>query len=49
MQRDFLAVPEFWTVGQTIDHMRKNIYEEEKNFYSIFIINPKQMILGELS
>ena len=40
MQRDFLAFPEFWTVGQTIDHMRKNIYEEEKNFYSIlfFII-----------
>ena len=45
MQRDFLAFPEFWTVGQTIDHMRKNIYKEEKNFYSIFITDPKQRIL----
>ncbi len=49
MQRDFLAFPEFWTVGQTIDHMRKNIYAEEKIFYSIFITDPKQRILGELS
>ena len=49
MQREFLAFPEFWTVCQTLDHMRKNIYAEEKIFYSIFITDPKQRILGELS
>ncbi len=49
MQRDFLVFPEYWTVGQTIDHMRKTIYHEEKNFYSIFITDPAQRLLGELS
>tara|TARA_B100002052_G_scaffold161541_1_gene147011 strand:+ start:1347 stop:2759 length:1413 start_codon:yes stop_codon:yes gene_type:complete len=49
MQRDFLSFPEYWTVGQTIDHMRTTFYEEEKNFYSVFITDPAQRLLGELS
>ena len=36
MQREFLAFPEFWTVGQTIDFMRENIYARRKKFLFYF-------------
>ena len=49
MQREFLSFPEFWTVGQTIDHMRNKKFVEDENFYSIFIIDPGQRLLGVLS
>ena len=49
MQREFLSFPEFWTVGQTIDHMRNKEFVEDENFYSIFIIDPGQRLLGVLS
>ena len=49
MQREFLSFPEFWTVGQTIDHMRNKELDEDENFYSIFIIDPGQRLLGVLS
>ncbi len=49
MQREFLSFPEFWTVGQTIDHMRNSEKIENNNFYSIFIVDPGQRLLGELS
>ena len=49
MQREFLSFPEFWTVGQTIDHMRKSQKKESNNFYSVFIVDPGQRLLGELS
>lgn len=45
MQTEFVAVPPFWTVGQTIDYMR-----EEKdlpdNFFQIFVIDPMFRLLG---
>ena len=45
MQRDLIAVPPGWTVGQTIDYMRK-----EKNlpneFYEIFVVDPKHKPIG---
>ncbi len=45
MQTEFVAVPPFWTVGQTIDYMR-----EEKNlpdrFSQIFVIDPTFRLLG---
>jgi magnesium transporter len=45
MQTEFVAVPPFWTVGQTIDYMR----EEEDlpdSFTQIFVIDPTFKLLG---
>lgn len=45
MQTEFVAVPPFWTVGQTIDYMRD---EEElpEHFTQIFVIDPTFKLLG---
>ena len=45
MQTEFVAVPPFWTVGQTIDYMRD---EEElpESFAQIFVIDPSFKLLG---
>ena len=45
MQTEFVAVPPFWTVGQTIDYMRedKNLPE---SFSQIFVIDPTFRLLG---
>ncbi|HEY0121948.1 MAG TPA: magnesium transporter [Rhizobium sp.] len=45
MQTEFVAVPPFWTVGQTIDYMR----DEEglpEVFTQIFVIDPTFKLLG---
>jgi len=49
MQREFLAFPSNWTVGQTIDHMRTKPRDEEENFYSIYIVDPAHRLLGVIS
>lgn len=47
MQTEFVAVPPFWTVGQTIDYMRE---EEElpESFSQIFVIDPTFKLVGAL-
>lgn len=47
MQTEFVAVPPFWTVGQTIDYMRddKNLPDR---FSQIFVIDPTFKLLGAL-
>ena len=49
MQREFLAFPSNWKVGQTIDYMRNQTYDEEDNFYSIYVVDPAQRLLGVIS
>lgn len=39
MQSTFVAVPSFWTVGQTIDHMRQS-EDLPDNFFEIFVVDP---------
>jgi magnesium transporter len=39
MQSTFVAVPSFWTVGQTIDHMRYT-GDLPDNFFEIFVVDP---------
>lgn len=48
MQTEFVAVPPFWTVGQTIDYLRD---EEElpDSFSQIFVIDPTFKLLGSLA
>jgi magnesium transporter len=45
MQTEFVAVPEFWTIGKTIDHMR-NETELPDDFPEIYVINPSFHLTG---
>jgi len=46
MQRELVAVPDFWTVGRTIDYLRDTTFDLPDQFYAIFITNSKQEIMG---
>ncbi len=48
MQTEFVAVPPFWTVGQTIDYLRdeKNLPE---SFHEIFVIGPSFELMGDVT
>ncbi len=45
MQSDFVAVPSFWTVGQTIDYMR-TCDDLPSEFYAVFAIDPGYHPIG---
>ena len=45
MQREFVAVPEYWLVGQTIDYMRATPGLPDE-FYDIFIVDPRMRPVG---
>ncbi|MBT5677554.1 MAG: magnesium transporter [Rhodospirillaceae bacterium] len=45
MQREFISLPAFWTVGQTIDFMRED-EDLPDDFYEIFVVNPRQEPIG---
>ncbi|QND52753.1 magnesium transporter [Phyllobacterium sp. 628] len=47
MQTEFVAVPPFWTVGQTIDYMRNNA-DLPESFSQIFVIDPMFRLLGAI-
>lgn len=48
MQTEFIAVPPFWTVGQTIDFMREGT-DLPETFYEIFVIDPAGHLLGAVA
>lgn len=48
MQTEFIAVPPFWTVGQTIDHMRKADGLPDR-FSEIFAIEPTFRLAGAVA
>ncbi len=45
MQTDVMAVPPFWTVGQTIDFMRETD-DLPDAFYEIFVVDPAHKLVG---
>ncbi|HEY6916092.1 MAG TPA: magnesium transporter [Allosphingosinicella sp.] len=45
MQRDLIAVPEHWTVGQTIDYLRSD-EELTTDFWEIFVVDPQHHPVG---
>lgn len=47
MQRDLVALPSFWTVGQTIDHMRETA-DLPDEFYEIYVVNPRFEPIGRI-
>jgi len=46
MSRDLVAVPEFWTVGQTIDYLRSENEDIPDDFYDIFVVDPSHKPVG---
>ena len=46
MQREFVAAPEFWTVGQTIDHLRAMADALPDRFYEIYVVDPAFRPIG---
>ncbi len=49
MQTEFVAVPEFWSVGETIDHARGRGEDLPETFYEIYVIDPAHRLLGTVS
>ena len=45
MQTEFVAVPPFWSVGQTIDYLRKDERLPEE-FNQVFVVDPSFKLLG---
>jgi magnesium transporter len=53
MQRELVAVPTFWTVGETIDFLRRTADEDPdrlpEDFFDIFVVDPGHRPVGALS
>jgi len=47
MQRELVAVPPFWNVGQTIDFLRE-AQDLPDDFYEIFVVDPSHRPVGTL-
>ncbi|HJQ16782.1 MAG TPA: magnesium transporter [Allosphingosinicella sp.] len=45
MQRDLIAVPEHWTVGQVIDYLRSN-EDLATDFWEIYVVDPQHRPVG---
>ena len=45
MQRDLVAVPEHWSVGQTIDYLRDNS-DLTTDFWEVFVVDPTHKPVG---
>tara|TARA_B100000686_G_C16785834_1_gene975189 strand:- start:385 stop:1782 length:1398 start_codon:yes stop_codon:yes gene_type:complete len=48
MQREFVAVPTFWTVGEVIDFLRESSGLPD-DFYDIFVVDPRHRLIGYIS
>jgi magnesium transporter len=48
MQREVMAAPSFWNVGQTIDHMRENGEDLPELFFDVYVVDPSFRPMGAL-
>lgn len=48
MQRELVAVPMLWTVGETIDHLRED-RDLPDDFYDIFVVDPAHRPVGAVT
>jgi len=48
MQTDLIAVPPFWSVGQTIDHLRE-ADDLPDRFYEVFVVDPAYHLIGSVA
>jgi len=48
MQTEFIAIPPFWTVGQTIDYLRAEP-DLPDDFYQIYVVDASYQVLGTIA
>ncbi len=48
MRRELVSIPEFWTVGKTLDYLRTAADNLPEDFFDIFIIDPAHHLTGEI-
>ncbi|MEO0410650.1 MAG: magnesium transporter [Pseudomonadota bacterium] len=48
MQRQHIAVPEYWSIGRTIDYLRDN-QALTSEFWEIFVVDPRYRPVGTLA
>jgi len=48
MQREVMAAPSFWNVGDTIDHIRKQGEDLPELFFDIYVVDPANKPVGGL-
>lgn len=48
MRRELIAVPQFWTVGQTINYMRDSA-DLPDEFHEILVVDPRHHPVGEVT
>lgn len=48
MQREVVAVPEFWTVGKTIDYLRAAAKDLPEDFFDIIVVDPGYHAIGKI-
>ena len=48
MQTEFIAIPPFWTVGQTLDYLHDD-KELPDEFYQLYVVDPGYRVLGTIS
>lgn len=46
MQREVVAAPQFWTVGQAIDHFRRESDELPELFFDVYVVDPAYKPVG---
>lgn len=49
MQREVMAAPLFWDVGQCIDHMRDHGNDLPELFFDIYVIDPMHKVVGGIA
>lgn len=48
MQRELVSVPQFWTVGRTLDYLRAAGDDLPEDFYDIFVVDPRHRVVGSV-
>ncbi|MCB9983271.1 MAG: magnesium transporter [Rhodospirillales bacterium] len=48
MQREVVAIPQFWTVGKTIDYLRAASSDLPEDFFDLFVIDPAYHVKGHI-
>lgn len=49
MQREMVMLPPYWTVGQTVDHLRDLATENDQDFYLIMVVDANFHPVGEIN
>lgn len=49
MQREMIMLPPYWTVGQTVDHLRGVSSHDNQDFYLIMVVDTNFHPIGEIN